>query len=169
MVPAASCRAYCWAAWTRGTRITLEAPALWGGNSGSVGPGPREGSLLDHLTPESNAGHSGVFRGGKGAYRDFGSSDGPAPDQPSRASRPESLILIRATSIVVWSDAAIISRCAVARPSSTRPARIHRRARASPLRRRVECWRAAPTPGAVPYSGSVLAGTPPCVRRYLSR
>ena len=33
-----------------------EAPTLWGGNSGLVGPGPRERSLLDHLTQESNAG-----------------------------------------------------------------------------------------------------------------
>ncbi len=47
---------------------------------------------------------------------------GAALDQPSSALRPASLIMMRATSIVVRSEAAIISRRAVARPSSTRPA-----------------------------------------------
>jgi hypothetical protein len=66
MVPAASCRAYRWAACACGTRIAAEAPALRvtrPKDRGSVRRG------LINPTQESNAGHSEAFMTGIGLGR----------------------------------------------------------------------------------------------------
>jgi hypothetical protein len=63
MALAASCRACRWAAaaWAWGPESGLR-PGPIGSQIAEQGPGPRERSLLDHLTHKSNAGHTGAFR-----------------------------------------------------------------------------------------------------------